>query len=77
MTQKQLKQGNAINKKIAYLKDKHSLLSGINKYCPIQLDCNTELGGDSNLTINLQVVEFEKQLIALRIKELEKELEAV
>lgn len=77
MTKEQLKQGNVIIKKIDYLKDKHRLLSGVNKYCPMQLDSSTELGGDSNLTINLQVVEFEKQLIAFRIKELEKELEVI
>lgn len=77
MTEEQLKQGNIIIRKIDYLQNKYILLCNTNKECPIRLDTVKEYDGANNIEINRATVEFQKELIAKRIGELRKELEAI
>ena len=77
MTEEQLRQGNAIHRKIEYLECKYILLCNTNKECPIRLETGKEYDGANNIEINIATVEFEKRLIDKRIHELYKELEKI
>lgn len=61
MTTEQLKQGNAIHRKIEYLEHQYNLLCNTNKGCPIRLETVKEYDGANNIEINKATVEFEKK----------------